>query len=201
VRQPMRDECRAALATVKEFAQRAVAERRTPWCYGADDLYLLAEQPLPPAEWYGDFEQRENGVGAVRYLQTRIAAAREQLGAGDWQGKRIGVVTGTAMGPLIPQIVADLTQITHAHFEILALENTLFGPTVTTAGLLPGATVLAALKERHDLDLVLLPAEAVNDDLLFMDDVEAHALAAQLPMPIKLSYDFADALASEEVAA
>jgi hypothetical protein len=51
------------------------------------------------------------------------------------------------------------------------------------------------------LDLVLLPAEAVNDDLLFMDDVEAHALAAQLPMPIKLSYDFADALVSEEVAA
>jgi len=200
VRQPTRDECRAALATVDEFAQRAVAERGTPWCYGADDLYLLAEQALPLAEWYGDFEQRENGVGAVRYLQTRIAAAREQLGAGDWQGKRIGVVTGKAMGPLIPKIVADLTQITQAHFEILALENTLFGPTVTTAGLLPGSTVLAALKERHDLDLVLLPAEAVNDDLLFMDDVEAHALAAQLPMPVKLSYDFADALTNEEVA-
>ncbi len=60
--------------------------------------------------------------------------------------------------------------------------------------------MLAALKERHDLDLVLLPAEAVNDDLLFMDDLDAHALAAQLPMPIKLSYDFADALTSEEVA-
>ncbi|HEV8399769.1 MAG TPA: DUF512 domain-containing protein [Gemmatimonadales bacterium] len=201
VSQPSRDECRAALRTVNEFAQRAVADRGTPWCYGADDLYLQAEVALPPAEWYGDFEQRENGVGAVRYLQTRIAAAREQLGAGDWHGKRIGVVTGKAMGPLIPQIVADLAQITHAHFEILALENTLFGPTVTTAGLLPGATLLAALKERHDLDLVLLPAEAVNDDLLFMDDVEAHALAAQLPMPIKLSYDFADALVSEEVAA
>jgi putative radical SAM enzyme (TIGR03279 family) len=200
VRQPTRDECRAALATVNEFAQRAITERGTPWCYGADDLYLLAEQALPPVEWYGDFEQRENGVGAVRYLQTRIAAARERLGAGDWQGKRIGVVTGTAMGPLIPQIVADLTQITQAHFEILALENTLFGPAVTTAGLLPGSTVLAALKERHDLDLVLLPAEAVNDDLLFMDDVEAHALAAQLPMPVKLSYDFADALTDEEVA-
>jgi hypothetical protein len=33
-----------------------------------------------------------------------------------------------------------------------------------------------------------------------MDDVDAHALAAQLPMPIKLSYDFADALVDEEVA-
>jgi len=194
VSQPSRDECRAAIRAVDEFAQRALADRGTPWCYGADDLYLQADLALPPAAWYGDFEQRENGVGSVRYLQTRIASAREQLGAGDWQGKHIGVVTGKAMGALMPQVVSGLAAATGAHFEILALENTLFGPSVTTAGLLPGATLLAALKERQDLDLVLLPAEAVNDDLLFMDDVEAHALAAQLPMPVRFSYDFADAL-------
>jgi hypothetical protein len=27
-----------------------------------------------------------------------------------------------------------------------------------------------------------------------MDDLNAHDVAAQLPMPVKLSYDFADAL-------
>jgi NifB/MoaA-like Fe-S oxidoreductase len=199
VRQPTRAECRAALATVGDFAARAVADRGVPWCYGADDLYLQADMPLPPAEWYGDFEQRENGVGAVRYLQTRIQAARLELDS--WREKRIGIVTGTAMGPLMPQVVADLTSATGAHFEVLALENTLFGSAVTTAGLLPGKAVLAALKERTDLDLVLLPAESVNDDLLFMDDLEAHDLASQLPMPIKLSYDFADALVGEVVAA
>jgi len=210
VRQPTRDECRAALAIVDDFAARAVADRGMPWCYGADDLYLQADLPLPPAEWYGDFEQRENGVGSVRYLQTRIQAAGAG-GAGEgsgaafeqenWRGKRIGVVTGMAMGPLMPQVVADLTAATGAQFEILALKNTLFGESVTTAGLLPGKAVLEALRERRDLDLALLPAESVNDNLLFMDDVEAHELAAQLPMPIKLSYDFADALVGEEVAA
>ena len=197
VSQPTREQCRAALATVGDCAARAVADRGMPWCYGADDLYLQADMPLPPAEWYGDFEQRENGVGAVRYLQTRIQGAH--IESESWRNKRIGIVTGTAMGPLIPQIVADLTRITAAHFEILALENTLFGPSVTTAGLLPGKAVLAALQDRTDLDLALLPAESVNDDLLFMDDIEAHDLAAQLPMPIKLSYDFADALVGEEV--
>jgi putative radical SAM enzyme (TIGR03279 family) len=201
VRQPTRDECRAALAVVDDFAARAVADRGVPWCYGADDLYLQADLPLPPAEWYGDFEQRENGVGSVRYLQTRIQAAHDALGAEQWRGKRIGIVTGMAMGPLIPQIVTDLTQLTGARFEILALENTLFGPSVTTAGLLPGKAILAALKDRRDLDFVLLPAESVNDNLLFMDDLEAHDLAAQLPMPIRLSYDFADALVGAEVAA
>jgi putative radical SAM enzyme (TIGR03279 family) len=194
VRQPTRDECRAAVATVENFAARAIAERGMPWCYGADDLYLQADLPLPAAEWYGDFEQRENGVGSVRYLQTRIQGAREQLEQSNWRGKRIGVVTGTAMGPLLPQVIADLEVLTGAQFEILALENTLFGSSVTTAGLLPGKAVLEALKTRDDLDLALLPAESVNDDLLFMDDIEAHDLAAQLPMPVRLSYDFADAL-------
>ena len=199
VRQPTRDECRAALATVDTFGARGMIERGTPWCYGADDLYLQAEQALPPAEWYGDFEQRENGVGAVRYLQTRIRAAGDVLQNDDWRGKRIAVVTGTAMGPLLPQVTADLTAATGAEFEILALENSLFGSSVTTAGLLPGKDVLAALADRSDLDLALLPAESVNDDLLFMDDMEAHDLAAQLPMPVKLSYDFVDALVGEEV--
>src|SRR5467141_2156533 len=192
VRQPTREECRAALATVGDFAARAVADRGVPWCYGADDLYLQADMPLPPAEWYGDFEQRENGVGAVRYLQTRIAAVGESLA--DLRGRRIAIATGTAMGPLMPQVVADLTSATGAHFEVLALENTLFGSAVTSAGLLPGAAFLTALQDRNDVDLALLPAEAVNDDLRFLDDLEAVALQARLPMPLRFSYDFADAL-------
>src|SRR3989454_527093 len=192
VRQPIREECRAALAVVSDFATRAVAERGYPWCFGADELYLRADEPLPPAEWYGDFEQRENGVGAVRYLQMRIAAAQDRLA--DLRGKRIAIATGPAMGPLMPQVVADLGRATGATFEVLALENPLFGSAVTSAGLLPGAAFLAALGDRRDSDLALLPAEAVNDDLRFLDDLEAHGLAARLPMPIRFSYDFADAL-------
>jgi putative radical SAM enzyme (TIGR03279 family) len=186
------DDCREALATVDRWATRAVAERGHPWCFGADDLYLLAGAALPAAAWYGDFEQRENGVGAVRYLQTRIAEASG--GYGDWAGKRIGIATGTAMAPLMPQVIETLQRETGGGFEVLALENHLFGASVTTAGLLPGAAFLAALRDRRDLDLAVLPAEAVNDDLRFMDDMDAHDLAAAVPMEIRFSYDFADVL-------
>src|SRR5256885_4182519 len=193
VREPTASECRAALATVDRVATRALAERRGgPWCYGADDLYLQAGEPLPAAEWYGDFEQRENGVGAVRFLQTRIAAAVDRLP--DLAGKRIGVVTGRAMGPLMPQVLADVASTTGGCFELIVVENTLFGSSVTTAGLLPGAAVERALAERRDLDFVLLPAEAGNDDPAFFDHVRAHELAARRPTPVRLAYDFVDAL-------
>lgn len=199
VREPTRAECRAALAAVERAATRALAERGSAWCYGADDLYLQAGEPLPEAAWYGDFEQRENGVGAVRYLQTRIAAALDRLP--DLAGRRVGVVTGTAMGPLMPQVLADAATATRGQFELIVVENTLFGRSVTTAGLLPGEAIAAALAGRSDLDYALLPAEAVNDDLVFMDEMRADDLAARLPMPIRLSYDFADALVQEVVPA
>jgi putative radical SAM enzyme (TIGR03279 family) len=192
VRPPRPDECRSALAIVDQWATRSVAERGHPWCFGADDLYLRAGVPLPAAAWYGDFEQRENGVGAVRYLQTRIAAARG--GYGDWRGKRIAVVTGTAMAPLLPQVLAVLETETGASFEVVAVENSLFGPSVTTAGLLPGAALQQALAARSEVDLALLPAESVNDDLRFIDDLEAHDLAGRVPVEIRFSHDFADAL-------
>jgi len=199
VREPSREECGKALDIADRFSARAQAERRHPWCFGADDLYLQAGRELPPSSWYGDFEQRENGVGAVRYLQTRIAAEVEDL-AGQ-PGRRVAVVTGRAMGPLMPQVVEPLARATGAEFEIVVLDNTLFGTSVTTAGLLPGAAFRAALAHRHDLDLALLPAEAVNDDLLFMDDMSLEELAGQVPMPLRLSYDFADVLAGDPVAA
>src|SRR5436309_8781580 len=192
VREPTRDECRAALAAVDRMATRALAQRGSPWCFGADDLYLQAGEPLPGPAWYGDFEQRENGVGSVRFLQTRIAAAVERRP--DLAGKRIGVVAGRAMGPRMPQVLADVARTTGGHLEPVVVENTLLRPSVTTAGLRPGAAVERALKDRGDLDFVLLPAEAVNDDLVFVDDLSAGELAARVPMPVRLSYDFADVL-------
>jgi putative radical SAM enzyme (TIGR03279 family) len=193
VQAPSTGQCRVALDSVDRWSARAVAERGHPWCFGADDLYLQAGVALPPAAWYGDFEQRENGVGAVRYLQTRIAAATRRFG--DWRGKRIAIATGTAMAPLMPQVIEQLTSETGAAFEVLPFENHLFGAAVTTAGLLPGAAFLDGLRDRRDFHLALLPAESVNDDLRFMDDLDAHSLAAQLPMEIRFSHDFADVLA------
>ena len=52
----------------------------------------------------------------------------------------------------------------------------------------------AALAERRDLDLALLPGETVNDSGCFIDDMTAAELAAAVPMPLRFSKDFTDAL-------
>lgn len=186
---------RALLAAVERWADRARAERGDAWVYGSDELYLLAEAPLPDADFYGEFPQIENGVGAVASIRARVRAGLPTLPRLD--GKRIGVVTGVSMGPMMPELLDQLTEATGAHFELIVMENSLFGPTTTTAGLLVGADIRRALVDRHDLDLALIPAETINDNGVFLDDEPFIALREQMSMPVYPSYDFIDALVHE----
>jgi putative radical SAM enzyme (TIGR03279 family) len=183
------------LDAVHRWEARALAERGDRWVYGSDELYLLSNYALPEAEHYGDFSQIENGVGAVAALRQRVAAGLDELPR--LEGRHIGVVTGVSMAPIMPALLRDIAERTGARFSLIPMENSLFGPTTTTAGLLVGADIRRALAERHDLDLALIPAETINDDGLFLDDERFIALRETLPMPVYPSYDFIDVLSLE----
>jgi putative radical SAM enzyme (TIGR03279 family) len=183
------------IAVTERWAERAIAERGDVWVFGSDELYLLAERPLPEAAHYGDFVQIENGIGAVAALRQRVHADAGRLPRLD--GRRIGVVTGTSMAPLMPELLETLTASTGARFELIPTTSSLFGPTVTTAGLLIGADIRRALADRADLDLALIPAEAINEAGLFLDDQRFIDVREALPIPVYPSYDFIDVLEHE----
>jgi len=192
VREPTEAECRAAISRIERFSALARAERGITWAFGADELYLRADLPLPPAERYDGFEQVENGIGSVRWLQLRIEQDRGALA--DWRGRRIGVLTGISMASLMNQVLAPLGEATGATFDLIPVTNTLFGSSVTCAGLLPGAAFRLALAGRTDLDLALIPGESLNEDQLFMDDLTLADLQATSPVEVRPSYHFTDAL-------
>lgn len=183
------------LEAVERWEARALADRGDRWVYGSDELYLLAGRPLPDAEHYGDFSQIENGVGAVTSLRQRVYAGLAELPRLD--GRKIGIVTGVSMAPLMPELLDAIAERTGAQFSLIVMENSLFGPTTTTAGLLVGADIRRALADRGDLDLALIPAETINDDGLFLDEERFIALRETLPMPVYPSYDFIDVLKLE----
>ena len=54
---------------------------------------------------------------------------------------------------------------------------------------------------RSDLDLALIPAETMNDNMIFLDDDTFEAVQAALPIPVVPSYDFIDALTNGALAA
>ncbi|HEY4132611.1 MAG TPA: DUF512 domain-containing protein [Gemmatimonadaceae bacterium] len=190
------------LQVVDRWADRARDDRGEAWVYGSDELYLLAGRPLPPAEFYGDFPLIENGVGSIASLRQRVHDGLSLLPR--LEGRRIGIVTGVSMKNIMPELLQQLTKATGAQFELIATENSLFGPTTTTAGLLVGADIRRALADRHDLDMALIPAESINDNGVFLDDEPFITVREELNMPVYPSYDFIDVLVHEgatEVAA
>ena len=194
-----RDAARELLAHVERWSDRARAERGTTWVYAADELYLLAERELPGVDHYGEFAQIENGIGAITWLHHRVLGSSGDLPRLD--GRVIGVVTGTSLATMMPALLAELTAVTGARFELIVLENSLFGPTTTVAGLLPGADIRRALEGRTDLDLALIPAESINESGLFLDDARFSDVRAALPIPVYPSYDFIDVLSDDAVIA
>ncbi|HXG73175.1 MAG TPA: DUF512 domain-containing protein [Gemmatimonadaceae bacterium] len=186
---------REILSRVEGWGKRGLTERGETWVFASDELYMLAGREMPEPEHYGDFAQIENGVGSVTNLRMRVGDGVATLPRRD--GQTVGVVTGFAMAPIMGPLLEKLTAASGAKFELIVAENSLFGPTITTAGLLVGKDILAALDGRHDLDMALIPAETLNEDSVFLDDYSLQAVRDAVPMPVYPSYDFIDILESE----
>jgi len=94
-------------------------------------------------------------------------------------------------------MLEQLRRATGATFELIVAENSLFGPTTTTAGLLVGADIRRVLTGRTDLDLALIPAETINEQGVFLDDQPFVEVREAMSMPVYPSYDFIDVLRDE----
>ncbi len=187
-------EAAVAIDQVDAARARALRERGTGWAYTGDEMFFIAGRAIPPARYYDDWPLTENGVGAVRRLiddATQGAAHVAPL-----PGRRIALVTGTRMAPVMAALAPTLAARSGAQIEVIGVENRMFGPTTTTAGLLPGADIRDAVRAAGTFDGVLLPAEALNDDHLFVDDLPFDALARALaPARIVAGHELTETLA------
>jgi len=195
VRLLVRADAEAALAQVELARERARAERGTGWVYAADELFLLAGRGLPDADYYDDFDLAENGVGTVRrFVDDFEAGIAEVL---PLPGRRIRIATARSMAPFMHAFSPRLAAATGAPVEVVEVENRFFGETVSVAGLLAGRDIADALGTGSEGDLVLIPAEALNADQLFIDSLPLDELAARMaPAQVIPGYEVTAALRS-----
>jgi NifB/MoaA-like Fe-S oxidoreductase len=172
-------ECVATLERVEAIREIAQEDRGFGWCYAADEMFLQAGLEPPGHEYFDDVELRSNGVGAISFLRDAVRGGLGELP--DLGGKRVLLVTGTSMGPTLMRLAAEIADACGAEVTTCPVSNTLYGPSVTTAGLLPGADHLTALRANEGHDLALVSRQAMNDDGIFLDDVSLDDLRAALP--------------------
>ncbi|HET9948951.1 MAG TPA: DUF512 domain-containing protein [Longimicrobiales bacterium] len=187
------EEAERAIDRVDRARERALRERGCGWCYAADELYLIARRELPESAYYDDRALHENGVGAVRRFLDAFERGLHELPR--FPGRRIRLVTGASMAPFLRGCAGPLERATGAAVQVVEVANRWFGPSVTVAGLLAGRDILGALEGGGEGDLVLLPAEALNADRVFIDDLSRDELERALaPAEVRTGYEIVEAL-------
>jgi putative radical SAM enzyme (TIGR03279 family) len=139
------------------------------FAYCADELFLLAGRHIPPASYYDDFSQLENGIGMLRQFIDEITT----LNAKKRVSSKNMIITGMLAKPYVDMLVARLNEScsgTTPCVECRALQNRFFGPTITVSGLLTGHDIKDHIDEYlKRYDRIFLPPNCVNDSGNLLD--------------------------------
>jgi len=188
-------EARDAIGQVDRFRETAIGDRGIGWCYAADELYLIAQRDLPEDTYYDDGALTENGVGALNSFMRQFEEGLD--GVPELPYQKLRLVTGRSMEPFFRERAERLADATQTEVEVVTAVNDFYGESVTVAGLLAGRDIQASLGDTHAGELLLLPAEAVNADGLFIDSMPLSDLTAALaPATVATGYEITECLKS-----
>lgn len=181
----------AVIAQVEKFQQRCRAETGRTFVYLGDEFYFLAEKNFPPADFYDDFPQIENGIGMTRNFIDEFTAEKISV----TKNFSVDVVSGTSFAKVLRGLIGD-----NPNVRVLPVVNKFFGERVNVSGLLTGGDIINALKSIGGRrDKILIPATALKSgEEIFLDDVTLDDLRrifapAQI-VPITNGFEFKLAL-------
>lgn len=163
-----REEAAAAIAQIEAVAKKSRAAYGTSFVYASDELYLLAQQPLPSYDAYEDFLQIENGVGLLRAFEHGFMEALDEQKP---LARRIALDTasGVSAAPFMASLFERLGAY-HIDVAVHAILNRHFGESITVSGLITGEDLVSQLQGKLHGEALLLPATMMREnDTTFLD--------------------------------
>lgn len=154
-----------------------------PFLFLADEFYLKAGLPFPSIRKYGDFPQIENGVGMVPlFLSETARLLRRVRPMGAF---RATVVTGVSSFGFVRDFLDSLAEKIGVDIEPLAVENKLFGPSITVSGLISGNDIVTSLADRNIGSCLLVPDVMLKEgEGVFLDNVSLGELELRIGRPV-----------------
>ena len=172
---------------LEEFGDECKARHGKRIIYPSDEWYLNAGRPLPPAEFYEDYAQLENGVGMWRLFEQEFLAELDKPHR-VYGSKKMDVVTGTLAAPLIEAMMAELhRQYPMIEVTVHPIQNKFFGGNVSVAGLVTATDILAQCKGKLQSSVLGVPEVMLRSERdMFLDSVTVDELAQQLGVKIEI---------------
>lgn len=180
------EEARQIVETAERWGERLRKDNESRVVYASDECYLLAGLPIPEPEFYGDFDQLDNGVGLVALLDQELHLALSQAGSYT-EPKTVTIATGELAYPLMERLAEDvMKQYPSVTIKVEKIINDFFGHTVTVAGLVTGQDLIAQLKGKDLGTELLIPSTMLRHEQdRFLDDVTREEVEEALSIPLR----------------
>lgn len=176
-----REGAREVLKQIKSWQEKVRGLYGENFIYCSDEFYLLAGEELPLYEEYNGFPQIENGIGLTRLLWYEFEKLKPSLPPRVGE-KSIAIVTGVLGAEVFKPIKKRLDLIEGLNLEIIPVENSFFGESVTVTGLLTGSDIIKGLAEKEELpDQIIIPGITLNEEGKFLDDLTLRDLEERFP--------------------
>lgn len=175
-----------AIEIIDSFQKRLKKKHGDYVVYGSDELYMKADITLPNLKEYGDLPQIENGVGMVPQFLSQ--AKKLKITEGVSHKKHFLTFTGTSFYPFLKKFSDKLAEKENIHIDVVPVENTFFGKSITVAGLLTGRDVIKTLSDKLDGYKWLLVPDIVFKDgeNVFLDDVSVKDIERALDIKVRV---------------
>ena len=121
----------------------------------SDEFFLLAGQDIPPAKYYGNFSQLEDGVGSIRMLLEDFKGL--DIPKKINKKKKILFATSFAAKSALDIISSKLNKTENLTTEVVPVKSNYWGQDITVAGLITTDDLIAALKDK-ECDFVVIPS-------------------------------------------
>lgn len=181
-------ECADIIGQVNAFSERCLEKCSSRIFFCADEFYIKANMPIPPAKDYEDYPQLENGVGMIRLMQDEFDEAVSDLSDFELSRRRdISVATGEAAFDFISGLVEALKKkAPNLDCKVYKIKNEYFGENITVAGLITGVDLYRQLRGKQLGETLYLTRSMLRSEGdMFLDSMTPEELSGLLGVRIK----------------
>ncbi|MBO5520631.1 MAG: DUF512 domain-containing protein, partial [Eubacterium sp.] len=185
-----KEDAKTLLEQIRQWQEKLYPEWGIHFVHASDEWYLTAEEPFPEDDAYDGWPQLENGVGAMRLLDSEITEELEQR-TGDDRQRRVTLATGTLITPVIQRQIEKIRRVypglTVQHVPV---RNVFYGNLITVSGLVTGGDLIAQLRamQEQGADLgacLVIPCHMLRaGENVFLDDVTTEDVEKALGLPV-----------------
>jgi putative radical SAM enzyme (TIGR03279 family) len=160
----------------------------------ADEFFIKAGLKIPPAKYYEDYPQIENGVGLVRMLLEQWKTCKSKLNSGKSRisfNRKTLLLTSVSAYPYLKRIISEAEkQYGVTEMDIVAVKNDYFGETVTVAGLLTAKDIISTIKretKNKKYGQIIIPAVMFNFGGYTLDGFSLQRICKATGIDIKIA--------------